>query len=90
MMNIHSEKWSLEEFMEDLDNEDKESIKKRDIDQRNLLANYKKSPPLPDNKVFSRKPSSLSDDKPYVVNLHGVSSNADQHCKSSSMHSQKN
>lgn len=90
MMNIHSEKRSLEEFMEDLDDEDKKSIRKRDIDQRDLLANYEKLPPLPDDEIFSRKPSPLSDDEPHVVNSRGFSSNADQHCKSFSARSQKN
>ena len=41
MMNIHSQKRSLEEFMEDLDDEDEESTRERDIDQRDLSANYK-------------------------------------------------
>lgn len=84
MMNIHSEKRSLGEFMEDLDDEDEESTRERDIDQRDLSANYKKSPPLPDDEVFSCKPSPLSDDEPQVVNSRGVSSNADQHRKSPS------
>ena len=90
MMNIHSEKRSLKEFMEDLDNENEKSTRQRDIDQKDLLANYKKSPPLPDDKVFSHKPSPLSDNEPHVVNSHGVSSNSDEYCKSSSMRLQKN
>ena len=90
MMNIHSKKWSLKEFIEDLDDEDEESTRERDIDQRDLSANYKKSLPLPDDKVFSCEPSPLSDDEPYVVNLRGVSSNLDQHRKSSFMRLQKN
>lgn len=77
MMNIHSEKRSLEEFMEDLDDEDEESTRERDIDQRDLSANYEKSPPLPDDEVFSCEPSPPSDDEPQVVNSRGVSSNAD-------------
>ena len=32
IMNIHSEKQSLEEFMENLDNKDEESTRERDID----------------------------------------------------------
>lgn len=83
MINIHSEKRFLEKFIKDLNNKNKESIKERDINQRNLLANYKKSLPLPNDKVFSHKPSLFSDDKLHIINSCGVSSNIDQHCKSS-------
>ncbi len=90
MMIIDSEKRSLEEFIDNLDDENKESTRERDIDQRNLSTNYKKLALLPDDNVFSRKPSLLSDDESHVVNSHSVFSNADQHRKSFFVHSKKN
>lgn len=90
MMNIHGEKRSLKEFMEDLDNENTKSIRKRDINYRDLLANYKKLPLLLDDKIFSRKSSLISDDELHIVNLYNVSSNTNQHREFSFVHSQKN
>lgn len=39
-VNIHNKKYFLEKFMNDLNNKKRESIKKKDIDQRNSLAGY--------------------------------------------------
>lgn len=44
-----------------------------DIDQKNLLVNYKKLPLLSNNKVFSCKPNLFFDNKSHIVNLHNVS-----------------
>lgn len=75
--------------MEDLDNEEEESTRKRDIDQRDLLANYKKSPSLPDNEISNREHSPLLDNIPQIDNSHAISSNPAQRCISSSVHSVK-
>lgn len=54
--------WFLKEFIKVLDNKDKEFEEKKDINQKNLLNNYKKSLSLFDNKVFNHKSGLFLDD----------------------------
>lgn len=60
IINIHSEKRFLKEFIKDLNNKKGKFIEKRDINQKDLLVNYKKWPLLLDNKIPNYKYSFLS------------------------------
>lgn len=60
IINIHSEKRFLKEFIKGLNNKDGKFTEKRDINQKNPLANYKKWPLLLDNKILNYKYSFLS------------------------------
>lgn len=58
--------------MKNLNNKNKKSRKKKDINQKNSLVNYKKLALLSNNKIFSYKPNSFSDNKSQIDNFYSV------------------
>lgn len=62
MMNIHSEKRSLEEFMHDLSEDEGDVSVEEVIEKKNPTADYRQSPPLSDNHPGDFREASLDSD----------------------------
>lgn len=56
IINIYIKKHSLEEFIKNINNNNREFIRKRNI-KKDLLTNYKKLLLQPNNKIFNYKHS---------------------------------
>lgn len=72
IINIHNKKCSLKEFIQDLNNEEREFAGEENINQRDLLADYKKLLLLLEDEISNHKHSSFSDDISQVDNFHTV------------------